>query len=279
MKRTPGTCFLIMAIIAAGVLFLDITSCQKNCCTIGFVVATDSVSAITDTTARCGGTIASDDEDTVLSRGVCWSMQRSPTIKDPKTTDSIGKGKFSSEMTKLMPNTRYYVRAYVTNKKGEAYGDEKSFKTNVGPVFTIGKSYGGGIIFHIDSTGVNGLIAAKTDEKNAAWGCSGVLIPGPDSTGQFNTLMINYACKQPDIAAWICTQVSSGNYKDWFLPSKDELNLLFLQKHVVGGLTNGIYWSSTQGDKDSAWGIDFSNGSQEKRNKDSLFHVRAVRSF
>ena len=287
MKRKTGICSLIISAIGGAiVLLIYLTGCVKPCC-IGFVLTTDSVSSITATTAQCGGKISSDDDDTVMVRGVCWSTRQSPTVELGDTTsDGIGEGIFTSLITGLAPLTRYYVRAYVTNRKGSTYGDEKSFKTDTAPVFRIGESYGGGIIFFIDTTGVHGLIAAKTDEKNAVWGCAGVLIAGGDvdsvGGGKKNTDTIIYGCKEPDIAAWICKQFVSLNYKDcWFLPSKEELHLLYLQKKIVGSFADDIYWSSTQSDKDAAWGENFTsgNGVQEVRNKNSLFRVRAIRAF
>jgi hypothetical protein len=189
-----------------------------------------------------------------------------------------------SNLINLNANTTYYVRAYVTNRKGAAYGDQKSFKTKIAPVFTIGKSYGGGVIFYIDSTGVHGLIAAKTDQSNeAVWGCSGVLIPGADvnsvGKGKKNTDTIIYTCTQPDIAARICTTFISSNYKDWFLPSKDELHLLYLQKNMIGGFAGEYYWSSTQFDKDFAWGVDFTDGIRKTRGKSESNFVRPIRAF
>jgi hypothetical protein len=87
---------------------------------------------------------------------------------------------------------------------------------------------------------------------------------------------------EPDIAVLICRQFVSLSYKDcWFLPSKEELHLLYLQKKIVGGFADDVYWSSMQIDKDAAWGQNFTSGSgvQEIRNKTSLFQVRAIRAF
>ena len=133
MKRKLGIFSLILTVVGAGVLLIYITGCSKTCC-IGFIVTTDAVSAITESTAHCGGTISSDDEDTVTARGVCWSTRQSPTVEDDTSSDGIGKGLFISNIHGLAPNTIYYVRAYVTNKKGVAYGDQQFFTTLVAPV-------------------------------------------------------------------------------------------------------------------------------------------------
>jgi len=284
MKRKFRICLLILIPVISGVVCIYITGCRKACCTIGFVLSTDSVSAITPATAQSGGTISSDDEDTVLVRGVCWNTRQTPTIENDTTSDGHGTGKFKSLITRLAPNTFYFVRAYLINRKGTAYGDERTFKTASGPIFTIGATYGGGIIFYIDKTGVHGLIAATADlMKKAEWGCSGLLIPGANGTavgtGVKNTDTITYGCNEPAIAARICLQFGSGNYSDWSLPSKDELDTLYMQKAVVGGFSNGVYWSSSQVNKDSAWAQNFNNGAQMHRNKLDSAIVRPVRAF
>lgn len=68
-------------------------------------------------------------------------------------------------------------------------------------------------------------------------------------------------------------------YNDWYLPSKEELNLLYLQKDVVGGFEDRGYWSSTENDADRAWGHHFGRGSQNILKKNFTLWVRAIRSF
>jgi len=79
--------------------------------------------------------------------------------------------------------------------------------------------------------------------------------------------------------------VAARNYagpnslSDWYLPSKDELNQLFLQKTTVGGFVVNFYWSSSEYIAASAWGQYFSNGGQNGRIKASNSYVRPVRAF
>jgi uncharacterized protein (TIGR02145 family) len=93
-------------------------------------ITTVAISAITQTTAECGGTISADGGAPVTARGVCWSINPTPTISDNITTDGTGTGSFTSSLTGLTENTTYYVRAYATNGAGTGYGDEKTFKTS-----------------------------------------------------------------------------------------------------------------------------------------------------
>ncbi len=95
-------------------------------------VTTNDISNITTNSAACGGNVTSDGNGTVTARGVCWSTSPNPTINnlyDEKTEDGSGTGTFTSNLINLTENTTYYVRAYATNEKGTAYGEEKSFKT------------------------------------------------------------------------------------------------------------------------------------------------------
>ena len=92
-------------------------------------VTTTNVSNITQTTATSGGNVTDDGGATLTARGVCWSTSQNPTISNSHTTDGNGTGNFTSSITGLTANTTYYVRAYATNEKGTAYGEQRSFTT------------------------------------------------------------------------------------------------------------------------------------------------------
>jgi len=46
----------------------------------------------------------------------------------------------------------------------------------------------------------------------------------------------------------LCDDLVFNGYSDWYLPSSDELNKLYLNKSAVGGFSNTFYWSSTEED-------------------------------
>jgi len=92
------------------------------------VVNTSIVTAITSTTATCGGTITSGLA-MVTANGVCWSTSQNPTTANSKTTNSTGNASFTSSITGLTAGTTYYVRAYATNGGGTAYGTQVTFTT------------------------------------------------------------------------------------------------------------------------------------------------------
>ncbi len=92
-------------------------------------VTTAAVSSITGNTASCGGNVTADGGATVTARGVCWNTTGTPDTGDDKTSDGTGTGSFVGSITGLSTETRYYVRAYATNSKGTAYGNEVDFTT------------------------------------------------------------------------------------------------------------------------------------------------------
>ena len=155
----------------------------------------------------------------------------------------------------------------------------------------IGESYGGGKVFYVYDNGKHGLIAATSDQS------TGIRWYGGSNTntraradgvgaGLKNTALIianQGAVDGNAFAATVCNEysvtVDGVTYGDWYLPSKNELNLLYLQKSVVGGFASNVYWSSTEYASISAWYQDFGNGDQYLDFKVVAFYVRAVRAF
>jgi uncharacterized protein (TIGR02145 family) len=122
---------ILALVLAVFTLFLFV-SCPKNKSTNPAsvpVLSTAAISTVTQTTAECGGNVTSDGGASVTARGVCWSMNPTPTISDSKTTDGSGTGSFTSSITGLTAITPYYTRAYATNSVGTGYGNVVPFTT------------------------------------------------------------------------------------------------------------------------------------------------------
>lgn len=166
--------------------------------------------------------------------------------------------------------------------------------TNIGDAgIKVGDTYGGGIVAYILQPGdfgfsalqVHGLIAAPTDlSTGAQWGCEGVNIVGAAGvtigTGNQNTIDIVNGCATAGIAARICYDLVLNGYDDWYLPSKDELNKLYLNQVAIGGFfPDGHYWCSTESTNILAWKEVLNNGYQNDNAKHFPLYVRAIRSF
>jgi len=156
----------------------------------------------------------------------------------------------------------------------------------------IGKTYQGGIIFYIDGSGAHGLIAAPKDQSEGiAWWNGEFIVTGATATavgkGQANTNKIIAAQGAGDYAATLAAKLVLNGYSDWFLPSRDELNLMY--KNIgpgapppltnIGGFGYDNYWSSSEYGNDGAWYQYFNNGGQTSHGKGNLLRVRSVRAF
>ena len=136
--------------------------------------------------------------------------------------------------------------------------------TGGGGVHAIGESYGGGIVFYITTNGLHGLIAETQDQSiSSSW---------------YNA--------QNNISISDNLSAAGKLFTDWRLPTKNELNLLYLQKSVVGGFVapntplTFTYWSSTDAGSSSVWFQSFSDGIQAANStKTSFRYIRAIRSF
>lgn len=93
-------------------------------------LTTSAVSDVKPTSANIGGNVISDGGAFVLSRGLCWSEEPSPTVgMATKSDDGVGLGSFSRILSDLEPGKQYYARAYATNSIGTFYGQEVAFST------------------------------------------------------------------------------------------------------------------------------------------------------
>jgi len=149
----------------------------------------------------------------------------------------------------------------------------------------------GGYIFYDKGSYSDGwryLEAAPNDQSasGAKWGCYGTSISGADGTavgtGEQNTIDIEAGCIKAGTAADICANLSLGDYVDWFLPSKDELNLMYtnlLAEGVGDFVFLALYWSSSEYNASSAWSQFFYNSYQSNELKELTPRIRAVRAF
>ncbi|WP_319757762.1 DUF1566 domain-containing protein [uncultured Sphaerochaeta sp.] len=157
--------------------------------------------------------------------------------------------------------------------------------------YTIGSvGPAGGLVFFDKGDASGGwqyMEAAPADtEMLARWGTTGLEVETSTNLGSGKTNTQELVEQDPawnETAAVYCTNLMAGGYNDWFLPSKDELSLLFSALARTNRDTfrgeGFAYWSSSSYDGERAWAQGFSNGVQGKVEKEELLVVRAVRVF
>ena len=95
-------------------------------------VTTSAMNYVGVNSAVGGGNVTSDGGGSVQARGVCWSTSNPPYVTDSHTNEGTAVGGFTSNISGLNPGTTYYLRAYVTNSVGTAYGSVVNFTTENG---------------------------------------------------------------------------------------------------------------------------------------------------
>jgi hypothetical protein len=166
------------------------------------------------------------------------------------------------------------------------------------PVYKIGDTGpAGGIVFY-DKGGNSGgwrylEAAPASTESKLKWLTNHVTVGGTKTevgTGKRNTQIITAdLSKGVPEAALHCVELEHEGFQDWFLPSRDELNLMYinLKRKDLGGFGNDLYWSSSEDEpyRWSSWYQNFSDGVQGTAPnavvnvKTSAYRVRAIRQF
>lgn len=191
-----------------------------------------------------------------------------------------------------------------TKKKGTARLEIKEglneayFPTFMYEVRDIGPA--GGYVFYDKGSYSDGwrhleAAPASNEYSGKVWGGMGTTVGGTGTaigTGEGNTqkIVARFGNAEPyenkaDYAAKLCSDlVVTKNgvvYDDWFLPSKDELDLMYqkLKKNNLGGFSEGDYWSSSERYANFAWAQGFSSGGQASYDRLNDYRVRPVRAF
>ena len=280
---------VVVVLVAAGLLG-GVTA--SSVAAANSTTVTWKVSSLTRGQVMRLSAIAETNSSGVKTWSKTGSCTLSPTSKP--TTLTMGTG---GSCTLTLGIARWGKYPAKTSTKGIRL---QSYRVGqVGP--------GGGIIFYVDLTrpaGSQYFEAACAGwvtgtcgggdlrDPTAAWGCYGTPISGADGTaigtGEQNTADIVAGCYAAYPAIFADALVLGGR-SDWFLPSKDELNQMYIQRTAIGAYLYGGFTSSSEsGDAYNSewyyqWWQSFYDGSQNYYssggNKKSQFQFRPIRSF
>jgi hypothetical protein len=152
----------------------------------------------------------------------------------------------------------------------------------------------GGFVFYVSNDGQHGLEAAPVDQSTGIRWYNGINTNTEArgngvGAGEMNTVLIiaNQGSDSNSYAAGLCANLVLTNagvtyYGDWYLPSIEELNLIYSNLYLnnVGGFFPFFpYWTSSEEQTDAVWGQSFWDGYQSVYYKYSKLSVRAVRAF
>ena len=305
MKRNKW----LSGILLMGILVFGACSKFDSKYNIFLPIVQNTLDSTTSTSATFSITVIDQGLPPDTAQGLCWGTSPNPTYDSGNSiivSDTAGlatdKTQFNIQITGLTPRTTYYARAYAINVKDKkrqiGYGSQITFRTPAVSPYYMGEYWAGGYVFYLDTTGQHGLVCDTTDLSiNVAGTVSDSMVwnvrkdtliatgTGIDS-GAYNTQnFLAYYGYDSTSAVFACKTYNGGGYTDWWLPSKDELNQIYLNLYSrgFGNLSpTGIYWSSSEFLADEgyyAWSQYFGDGYQYYFNQGLSLRVRAVRAF
>ncbi|MCK4996725.1 hypothetical protein KAS08_00330 [Candidatus Pacearchaeota archaeon] len=184
-----------------------------------------------------------------------------------------------------------FIESYMAEDNSRERIIENIMNLIIDPIYQIGDiGPAGGWIFYIDEANEfewTYLEAApiETEWTSKEWGSYGTFIEETTvevGSGKYNTVLIASAPSiNSDNAASLCDRLAYNEYEDWFLPSKNELNLMFenLFLQGFGEFANDYYWSSSEYSSYHTWAKKSSGNYPFTDIKFHLNKVRAIRFF
>lgn len=129
VKNNPTTTKMKKLSIAIVIFFTILLSCERGLFNSLPGVETSPAIVVNATIVTLNGNVKDEGRTAVTARGFCWALTPDPTVSNNYSKNEFGPGEFT-ENIKVVPDTTYYVRAYATNDKGTAYGDQVEFNTS-----------------------------------------------------------------------------------------------------------------------------------------------------
>ncbi|MFT6843278.1 MAG: hypothetical protein ACJASR_002054, partial [Psychroserpens sp.] len=271
-------------------------------------ITADQTSEITDNTDKVGITLDQASEITANTAKISFDSTSSLRLTN---TDGTNTG--DQDISGIATNTTAISTLQVIPSEGAFVDGDKTKLDGIAaliaaleaqvmaleaqiPTAAIGDFRVGGVVFWVDPTdNTHGLVCAiENQSAGIQWyngsysttGATGTAI----GTGSANTTAIiaYYGVVETDYAAGLARAYRGGGYTDWFLPSKDELNQMYLNQTMINStatansgsdFSDGNYWSSSESGNGYAFTHYFPSGSVGTITKDDTRSVRAVRAF
>ncbi len=168
--------------------------------------------------------------------------------------------------------------------------------------YKVGDFAHGGIVFWVDESGQHGLVCSKTNASSSSRWFGGTfgntrsigdgVFAGRNNTSIIIGAHVSIGDDDSTYAARICNEFqameNSKTYGGWYLPSKYELNLIYVNRAVINttaasnsgdNIADDLYWSSTENSSSNSWAQDMSDGQTNNSLKSFNYFVRAIRSF
>ena len=261
-------------------------------------ITSDQSDAIVANTAKTG--ITSDQSDAIVANTAKTGITTDQSDAVVANTAKVGYTEAAvSANTDVAANTAKYSK----NEVDALIANLQSQINNLVVGFGVGDFYGGGVVFYIFESGDTGYVAGETHGLIAAvkdqsygirWYNGSYTTTGATATtigtGSANTdaIIAAQGAIETSYAAGVARAYTGGGFTDWFLPSKDELNKMYLNRATInttasanGGSNFSTYFyrSSTEYDTNFAWSQYFASGNQGRYSKGYTYRVRAVRAF
>ena len=169
-------------------------------------VSTEVATSITGGSALGNATVSSIGNSTITTEGFQYGLTQTPTFTVSRT-GSYGADDYSLTLPNLIVNTVYYVRAFVTNTQGTAYGSWQTFTTNSSYYNATGTLYSGNLLagqtvasinsFHTSATVPSGTsLFAQFSQNNNSWYSATGILNGttvvPNSTATISLSALNW---------------------------------------------------------------------------------------
>ncbi len=219
---------------------------EKSFTTLVSVPETRNAEYLNSTTFRSGGVLEPGGRGTISERGIVYGLNTQPTLEDQFAVSTDETEEFMVTVMDLEDNT-YYYRAYSKNETGISFGPEMTYRNH-----------------YVTENSIQLMPSSVEFSKVYAdsWGS-----PPAESTenGKSNTEQLVAQWGTDAVAAYTCDTLTANGYDDWFLPSKEELNHVYLNKGDISSISglNSICWSSTMPSYEESWVQNFENGVQE----------------